>query len=298
MADGVAKMGWSLTERDPQVIDRLMPIWEWLYRYYFRVETDGWEHVSSQEKVLLVGSHNGGLAAPDMFMMMYDWFRRFGTRRPVYGLMHPTVWQVAPPVAHFTEKLGAVMAHPKLAIAALRQGASVLVYPGGPQDVFRPHNDRFKIHFADRQGFIKLALREQVPIVPAISVGAHDTLIVLTDLYDWAKQLHAWGMPWLFDVDPQVFPIYLGLPWGLSVGPLPNIPLPVQIRTRVCAPIVFERYGPEAARDRAYVEACYWRVLTQMQTELDRLVMGLPGLPATPAQSPDPQVPAPPTAAV
>ncbi|MCY7390780.1 MAG: hypothetical protein LH647_04555, partial [Leptolyngbyaceae cyanobacterium CAN_BIN12] len=87
-----------------------------------------------------------------------------------------------------------------------------------------------------------------------------------------------WGMPWLLEIDPIVFPIYLGLPWGLAVGPLPNIPLPVQIHTRICAPIVFERSGRAAANDKAYVEACYQQVCTQMQQELDRLVQGLAGL--------------------
>jgi len=249
-----------------------MPYWEWFYRYYFRVQTDGWHCIPPQGKVLLVASHNGGLATPDLPMMMYDWFRRFGTEREVYGLLHPHVWKIYPGLAKLAARTGAVVAHPKMAIAAFRQGASVLVYPGGAQDVFRPHAQRHKIHFAGRRGFIKLALREKVPIVPCISWGAHDTLVVLGDCYEQARQLHQWGMPWLFGLDPEVFPIYLGLPWGVSLGPLPNFPLPAQIRTRICTPIVFERYGRSAASERAYVDACYHQVRTQMQQELDRLV--------------------------
>ena len=79
-------------------------------------------------------------------------------------------------------------------------------------------------------------------------------------------------MPWFMGIDPETFPIYLGLPWGISFGPLPNIPFPVTIRTRVCPPIVFERYGREAACDREYVSACYNIVVSQMQQELDILV--------------------------
>ncbi|HBL14082.1 MAG TPA: glycerol acyltransferase, partial [Cyanobacteria bacterium UBA11162] len=45
-----------------------------------------------------------------------------------------------------------------------------------------------------------------------------------------------------------------------GIGPLPNIPLPVPIHTRVCTPIVFDRYGDEAASDRTYVDACYEQV--------------------------------------
>lgn len=221
--------------------------------------------------MLIVGSHNGGIIAPDTLMFMVDWFRRYGPERPVYGLMHPNVWMV-PLYSQLTVKLGAVVAHPRMAIAALQRGAAVVVYPGGAQDLWRPHSLRHRIYFAGRKGFIKLALRQGVPIVPAISNGAHDTLIILADYYKQLRQLHERGMPWLFGFDPMVFPIYLGLPWGLAIGPLPNIPLPVAIHTRVCAPIVFEHYGRAAASDRAYVNACYEKVCTQMQLELDRLV--------------------------
>jgi 1-acyl-sn-glycerol-3-phosphate acyltransferase len=264
--------GWSLDQRDPQVIRSLMVIWQWLYQYYFRVETSGWQHVPSEGQVLFIGSHNGGLAAPDMFMMMHDWFCRFGVDRPVYGLMHPRVWEVSPLLADLAVKAGALVAHPKMALAALRQGASLLIYPGGAEDAFRPYKLRHQIHFAGRKAFIRIALREKVTIVPAISYGAHDTLIVLADLYKQVKQLHEWGMPWLFDIDPVVFPIYLGLPWGLAIGPLPHIPPPVKIYTHICPPIVFERYGNQAATDRDYVDTCYNLVCRQMQQELDDLV--------------------------
>ncbi len=267
-----AKLGWSLEERDRNFIKLIMPILEWLYNYYFRVQTSGWEHVPTDKKVLFVGSHNGGLAAPDMLMMIYDWYYRFGIERPVHGLMHPIAWQVSPELASLAAKLGAIAAHPKMALSAFRQGANVLVYPGGAQDVFRLHSQRHQICFAGRKGFIKLALRENVPIVPVISTGAHDTLFIFADIYNVLQQFHSLGMPWLLGIDPLVFPLYLGLPWGLGIGPLPNIPLPVKINTRVCPPIVFEKYGKEAARDRAYVNSCYEIVVSKMQWELDALV--------------------------
>jgi 1-acyl-sn-glycerol-3-phosphate acyltransferase len=264
--------GWSLDDRDPQIIEQLMPFVGWVYRNYFQVQTDGWEHIPKTGKVLLIGSHNGGLAAPDTVMMTYDWFRQFGTDRLAYALMEPKVWQALPGVARLAAQVGAIQTHPDLVRAALRRDAAVLIYPGGAKDVFRPHSLRNKIYFHGHKGFIKLALQEEAPIIPFISHGAHSTLIVLADIYPQLTQLHKWGMPWLGGFDPGVFPIYLGLPWGIGVGPLPNIPLPIPIHTRVCPPILFERYGQEAARDRQYVEQCYDRVCQEMQQELDRLV--------------------------
>ncbi|MEP1062602.1 hypothetical protein [Phormidium sp. FACHB-592] len=117
------------------MIDAWRPFDEWLYRYYFRVTTDGWQHLPAADSMLLVGSHNGGMLAPDTLMFMVDWFRKFGAARPVYGLMHPNVW-LLPGYAQLTVKLGAVQAHPKMASAALRRGAAVLVYPGGAEDLW------------------------------------------------------------------------------------------------------------------------------------------------------------------
>jgi 1-acyl-sn-glycerol-3-phosphate acyltransferase len=140
------------------------------------------------------------------------------------------------------------------------------------KDVFRLHTLRHQIYLDNNHAFIKLALREAVPIVPLISHGAHDTLKVLGDIYPIMRQLHEWGMPWPFDLDPVVLPVYLGLPWGLAIGPWPHIPLPIQIHTRVCAPITFEQYGAVAASDRGYVEACYETVRNRMQQALTQLI--------------------------
>ncbi|MEB3339056.1 MAG: glycerol acyltransferase, partial [Leptolyngbyaceae bacterium] len=198
-------------------------------------------------------------------------FQRFGYERLAYALMHPSAWKTWI-FAYPGAQVGAVIAHPQMAIAALQKNAALLVYPGGAEDLFRPYHLRHQIHLAGRKGFIKLALREEAPIVPIISYGAHDTLIVLGDFYQQLQQLYQLGFPWSLDGGTGVFPVYLGLPWGIGIGPLPNIPLPIQIHTRVCEPIVFERYGRAAARDREYVDACYDQVYNHMQTALDDLV--------------------------
>jgi len=264
------KPGWSIEARDPQFIAQFMPYWEWLYRYYFRVTTDGWHHIPKDRKVLLVSTHNGGLAFPDLWMMMYDWCRRFGSDRRVYALMHPSVWQVESEMTNFLSRMGAVKANPYTAKAAFDSGASVLVYPGAAEELFRPYTSRQEVRFVGRKGFIKLALREKVPIVPLISRGAHETLIVLGDCADVVKQLQQFGLPKINN-PIGILPVYFGLPWGLTVGAFPNIPFPAQIHTRVCEPIIFRDYGRKAALDRDYVDACYQLVVTRMQQQLDLL---------------------------
>lgn len=264
--------GWSLEARDPAFIEQMMPLMKWFYDYYYQVSTDGWQNIPADETVMFVGSHNGGLPAPDMHMMLFDFCDRFGTKQPLYGLMSPKVWTVAPAVAHIAAQMGAVRAHPKMALAALKKNASIVVYPGGASDVFRPYSQRDRIYFHNRKGFIKLAIKTGTPIVPIISSGAHSTFVVLADIYPQMKALHELGMPWVLDVDPEVFPIYLGLPWGLAFGPLPHLPIPMKVHTRVCPIIRFERTGSEASKDSQYVEACFQQVKGQMQQSLSRLI--------------------------
>ena len=266
-----------LSLRDPKLLQATMPWLELLYQCYFRVTSSGWENIPLSGSFLIVASHNGGLPAPDMYMLLYDWLRRFGAERPAYGLKHRELLKSRERLIR-AARFGIVPAEPKVAMAALRQGAPVLVYPGGVEEVFRPYSQRHRIHLAGRTGFIKLVLREEVPIVPVISTGAHETLIVLSDCQAIIRQLEQWRLlswNWPFG---KIFPIYLGLPWGLAIGPVPNIPLPVQIHLHVCPPIRFERYGREAARDRHYVKACYEQVHNQMQTALNRLIMKRRGL--------------------
>ncbi len=265
--------GWSLDDRDPKAIQQWLQQCQWFHDHYFQAESDGWENIPDQGPVLVVGSHNGGLASPDMMMTIYEWFTRFGTDTPAYGLMHPHVWFAYPPLAQYASKLGAIQANPRIAIPALQRGAYVLVYPGGGKEVFRPYWERDRVKFYGNKGFIKLALRENAPIVPIVSWGAHETLFVLADLYDPIKELfNRLNVPWLFNLDPEVFPIYLGLPWGIGIGPLLNFPLPAKIHLRIGQPIRFERYGREAAQDLQYVEQCYQLVLKHMQWQLDQLI--------------------------
>ncbi len=260
-----------LAQRDPESLRSLLPVFAPLYHLYFRVQTEGWENIPDQGSFLLIGSHNGGLASPDLSMFLYDWLRRFGADRPVYGLMQREAFSSRQTLTSVT-RMGAVPAVPSIAIAALRRGAPVLIYPGGVDDLFRPYSKRHQIEFAGRKGFVKLAIRENVPIIPLVSVGAHETLIVLTDCKELMTFLGEVGIVDGTSPLNRVFPIYLGLPWGLGVGFAPNLPFPTQIYTRVCPPIYFPRSGREALRDRTYVEACYQEVYHKMQGCLDDLV--------------------------
>src|SRR3954454_21954035 len=72
-------------------------------------------------------------------------------------------------------------AEPSLLSEALDGGHDVVLWPGGEQDAMRNWRKRDQAVLAGRKGFVRFALRRQVPIVPVATVGGHDTVFVLSE---------------------------------------------------------------------------------------------------------------------
>jgi 1-acyl-sn-glycerol-3-phosphate acyltransferase len=254
-----------LDQRDPEYIRtqarRLGPLLD----AWYAPTVEGLEHVR-HGPALVVGNHNGGMQAPEMYSLMRAFWDDIGVERAAYGLAHDAVFKV-PFAGRWLARVGGVPAHPRNAQALLERGAAVLVYPGGDREAFRRSTERNRVSFYGRYGFIRVALRARAPIVPAVSVGAHHTWYVLTDGHELAVRI-----PILRALRIDVLPIFVGLPWGIGAGALtPYIPFPTKVRVRLLPPIDLG-LPPEAANDRAVVEAAGERIRVLMQAELDRMV--------------------------
>ena len=248
----------DLDARDPRFIEDLDPLMSLLYDRYFRCVTEFDEDLP-QGPVLVVGNHNGMTGTPDMFCHMTAFWRRYGTGRVGYGLMHDVPFTV-PGAGAWLNKAGALAANHENAKRALARGGAVLVFPGGDVDACKPYRDRYKVDFGSRRGFIRLAIREQIPVVPLVSVGGHSSLFIFSDGRRISKALHL--DRWFRS---NVWPVGFALPWGLVFGiPYPHLPPPVKIHTRILAPIRLD-LPPRAAEDPRAVDAAYERVVGAMQ---------------------------------
>jgi 1-acyl-sn-glycerol-3-phosphate acyltransferase len=248
----------DLDARDEEFIGDLVPLMSLLYDRYFRCVTE-LEADVPQGPVLIVANHNGMTGTPDMFCHMTAFWRRYGTGRVGYGLMHDVPFGV-PAAGAWLNAAGALAANHDNARRALERGAAVLVFPGGDVDACKPFGDRYKVDFGARRGFIRLALREQVPIVPLVSVGGHESIYLYTDGRGISRALR---LDRFFR--SNVWPVGLALPWGLVFGiPYPHLPPPVKIHSRILAPIRLD-LPPSAADDAGAVDAAYARVVGAMQ---------------------------------
>ena len=254
----------DLGARDEDFIRAFVPLMDVLYDHYFRCETE-LEADLPKGPFLAVANHNGMTGTPDMFCHMAAFWRHETPARVAYGLMHDMPFRV-PAAGALLNAAGAIAANPRNAEAALDRGAAVLVFPGGDVDACKPFSARYEVRFGKRRGFIRLALRTGVPIVPVVSVGGHESLFIAND-GAWIAE--TFGLKSRFR--SNVFPIGASLPWGLIVGlPYPHLPLPVKVHTRFAAPILL-REPPSAADDPAVVEACFERVMGAMNATMAEL---------------------------
>jgi 1-acyl-sn-glycerol-3-phosphate acyltransferase len=253
------------TGRDPEFIRRNLGLLE-TFASYFSPEVRRLEQLPARGPFLIVGNHNGGATPPDMPILMTEWWKQRGVDEPVYGLFHSAFMSI-PGVGPAMRKAGGIEADPTAAESALRAGGSVVVFPGGDYDVFRPWTERHQIDFAGRTGWIRLALRAGVPIVPAVSCGAHNSVVVLSR----GDRLVRW-MPHLRLMRVKVMPVMLGFPWGISLG-LPTLPLPTKTTVDVSGPIdLAERYGAQADDSDDVIKRIYDDLTSEMQHTMDRLV--------------------------
>lgn len=254
----------DLDARDPEFARAVLPALGVLYDRIFRCETELEEHLPEGAS-LVVGNHNAMTGMPDMFCHMAAFWRLYGADRVAYGLMHDVPFHT-PVAGAWLNAAGAIAARPELGRRALERGATVLVFPGGDLDACKPSRERYRIDFGSRRGYVRLALRAGVPIVPLVSAGAHDSLWLWTDGRRIAEAL---GLP--RRARSNVFPLGLALPFGLVVGlPYPHLPLPVKIHTRVLAPMRLDA-RPEDADDPEVVERIHRAVVERMQAGMNEL---------------------------
>ncbi|MGI8511234.1 MAG: lysophospholipid acyltransferase family protein [Solirubrobacteraceae bacterium] len=251
----------DLDERDPDYIRDNLPR-QWLAAsLYFRGEVRGLGNIPEKGPVLLVGNHSGGNLTPDTAVFTLAFCAYFGVERAFYQLAHNLVLSM--PGLSFLRKFGTVAASHENARKALESGAALLVYPGGDYEVHRPFWERNRVNFDGRKGFIRLALDQDVPIVPVVSVGGQETALFLTRGEGLSKAL---GLDRFLRL--KVLPISIALPWIVNVGDmLGHIPLPAKITVEALPPIhLRQEFGPEPDLDEVYDH-----VTRLMQETLDAL---------------------------
>ena len=261
----------DLDDRDPDFMRELLPLLWVLVNAWYRPEIRGIERMPRSGPLLVVGNHTGGTNSPEVQISQLAFSAYFGVERLHYQLAHRMV--LNSPAGGLVRRFGTIEADPDNAELALDEGAMVTVFPGGDYEVYRPSWESARIDFGGRKGFLRLALRKNVPIVPMVTVGGQETALFLSRGERLAKLTGADRLLRL-----QTLPIAVGFPFGLSVAGFPPfLPLPAKVTIELLEPIdLRKRYGDDPDLQEVYDDlvATMQDKLTELQSERRLPVLG------------------------
>ena len=212
-----------------------------LYDNWFRVEWEGLEKIPKTGGALLVANHAGAIPS-DAPTIMHGIEVELG--RPVYG-MADFFFKEVPWVGTMWARVGGVPAHPDNALRLLRdQGQLALVFPEGTKGPSKTYADRYRLRRFGRGGFVEIAMRAGVPVIPITVVGAEESMPIVFRIPALARLL---GVPYF----PVTANMLLFGPLGLAMY------FPAKFKLRVLDPVTFnvpsgqERYSKSRVMEEA-----------------------------------------------
>lgn len=233
---------WGRSERTREVARQLFAPF---YDHWFRVEWEGLDNIPTDGGALLVANHAAAVPS-DAPVIMHGIETEL--ERPVYGLADE-LFKKLPVVGTLWSRSGGVLAHPDNAYRLLReQNQLVLAFPEGSKGPAKTFDERYQLRRFGRGGFVQIAMRAGVPVIPIAVVGAEESMPTVANLGTMAKVL---GVPYA--------PITANmLAFGPLLGPLGALLyFPAKFRLRVLNPISFDvpPDQPRYSRNRVMDEA-------------------------------------------
>ncbi len=227
---------WGRSEHVRSITRRL---YDPIYRHWFRVEWQGLEKIPTTGGALLIANHAGAIPS-DAPAIMHGVEQELG--RPVYGLAD-YFFRTIPVVGTLWSRTGGVPAHPDNAYRLLHdQQQLALVFPEGTKATSKTYKDRYRLRRFGRGGFVEIAMRAGVPVIPIAVIGAEESMPILFRVPGLAKVLN---IPY--------FPVTAN---ALLMGPLGYaVYFPAKMKMRVLDPVTFdvepglERYSRSRVMD-------------------------------------------------
>jgi 1-acyl-sn-glycerol-3-phosphate acyltransferase len=212
---------WGRSER---LRELARTIYDPLYRYWFRAEWEGLEHIPGEGGALMVANHAAAIPS-DAPVIMHGIETEL--KRPVYGLAE-NLLRALPLVGTIWSRVGGVPAHPDNAYRLLHDEQQlVLVFPEGTKGTGKLYRDRYKLNRFGRGGFVEIAMRSGVPVIPIAVVGAEESMPIVWKSPQLAKLLN---IPYF----PVTANMLMFGPAGLLVY------FPAKFKLRVLPPVYFD----------------------------------------------------------
>jgi len=239
-AHGVDSFGF-----DPGYLKRVIGFGAWVYRSYFRCETVGVENIPTG-RCFLVANHSGQLPFDGAMITMAVFLERDPPRFP--RSMVERFVPATPFVSPFLSRCGQILGTPDNCRRLLSAEESILVFPEGVRGLNKGWGERYRLQRFG-QGFMRLAIEMDVPIVPCAVIGAEEQAPTLFHSKSLGKAL---GFP--------TFPVALNTLIG-------GLPLPVKYHIRFGDPLSF---GGNANDEDQVIMAKVEEVKAALQAMVDQ----------------------------
>ena len=205
---------WGL---NVDVARRTMLVFALFYKYYFRVKAYGLEHLP-KGRMLIIANHAGQIAI-DACMIGTATVLDANPPRPLRGMGE--YWLPTLPFFNvFMARVGGVVGTPKNCIDILEHGEAVIAFPEGVRGMNKPFRERYQLQRFGN-GFMRLALQTNTPIVPVAVVGSEEQAPSLGNFAPLARLLSMPAFPIVLNFFPLPtrYHIYFGEPMEFRGNP-------------------------------------------------------------------------------
>ncbi|MGH9123197.1 MAG: 1-acyl-sn-glycerol-3-phosphate acyltransferase, partial [Acidimicrobiales bacterium] len=151
-------------------------------------------------------------------------------------------FRAVPVVGTLWSRAGGVASHPDNAYRLLReQHQLVLVFPEGTKASGKLYRERYQLRRFGRGGFVEIAMRAGVPIVPIAVIGNEEAMPILWKSSVLAKLT---GLPYA--------PLTANM---VALGPLlgPLVYLPAKFKLRVLDPVTLDTEPDQERYPRSHI---------------------------------------------
>jgi len=205
---------WGL---NVEVARRTLVTFALFYRYYFRVKAYGLQNLP-KGRMLIIGNHAGQIAI-DAAMIGLATMLEASPPRYLRGMGE--YWLPTLPFFNvLLARVGGVVGTPKNCTDILEHGEAVIAFPEGVRGMNKPFRERYQLQRFGN-GFMRLALQTNTPIVPVAVVGSEEQAPSLGNFAPLARLLSMPAFPIVLNFFPLPtrYHIYFGEPMEFRGNP-------------------------------------------------------------------------------
>jgi 1-acyl-sn-glycerol-3-phosphate acyltransferase len=253
-------------------------------RVVFRATLEGCENLPVNRPYLLVANHPSSLGVAEFATFLALYMARFGRTRPLAVFAHAVSFRWWPLSLIFSQ-LGAIPSTYPAAESTLATGVPIALFPGGDHEAFRPFWQQRTVDFGGRLGFLRIAMKAGVPVVPMAFLGVTAPLLLrsraLPYLFLWPSLVGVkrYGLSVLACLGATLILTFVPFAWywrallafAWSASPLAMLPwFPARIRIRIGPPLTAETLFDDASDPSPATDDVKETVLRRALTLVER----------------------------